>query len=322
MEALILVGGMGSRLRPLTDRIPKPLLPIGNTPMLVRLIRNLPEVFDTVVLAVGYRAQQLEAYFRSHPLDRRVVIVEEDEPLGTGGGFGNCRDHVTGTFAGLNGDVLSSLDLSAMLEFHRSHGGIGTLALWEVEDPTRYGVVRLDRERRVTSFLEKPEPDRVEPPYLINAGTYLLEPEIFDHIPSGRKVSIEREVYPVVIERSLGLHGHPFTGFWVDAGTPESYLAASRTVLEHENTQSHAGATIVPPVLIDPSAHVKACRLGPNVTVGADANLWGCEVAESILMEGVQGVGARLEGCLAGPRVKLEGRHRRKVFSQDGEKVY
>ena len=320
MEALILVGGKGTRLHPLTHKIPKPLLPVGNVPMLVRLIQNLPEVFDTVVLAVGYKANLLEDYFRSHPQERKVIIVEEDEPLGTGGGFGNCREHVTGTFAGFNGDVLASLDLSAMLDSHRAHGGIGTLSLWEVEDPSRYGVVTLDPQQRVTSFLEKPEPSQVQPPYLINAGTYLLEPEIFDHIPPGRKVSIEREVYPVVIDK--GLHGYPFTGFWVDAGTPESYLTASRAVLEQERTDSHAGTEISPPVLIDPSANLKGCRLGPNVVVGPDTHLWGCQVTESIIMEGAQGLGTRLEGCLVGPGVKVEGEHRRKVFSQQGEASY
>jgi len=123
-----------------------------------------------------------------------------------------------------------------------------------------------------------------------------------------------------VIDR--GLHGYPFTGFWVDAGTPESYLEATRAVLERESTKSHAGAKIIPPVLIDPSANLKGCRLGPNVVVGPDTNLWGCEATGTILMEGVQGMGARLEGCLVGPRVRLEGHHQRKVLSQDGETTY
>ncbi len=313
MEALILVGGTGTRLHPLTHEVPKPLLPVGNLPMLVRLIEGLPAEFDTVVLAVGYKATHLTQYFHANPVGRRVVIVEESEPLGTGGGFANCKDHVTGTFAGFNGDVLSSLDLAAMLEFHQKHGGIGTLALWEVEDPTRYGVVTLDRERKVTRFLEKPGLDQVEPPYLINAGTYLLEPEIFDIIPGGRKVSIEREVYPECTTR--GLHGYPFSGFWVDAGTPMSFLAANFAVLGKEQTKSYPGCDIIPPALIHPTATLKGCRLGPNVVVGADAHLWGCEATQSIIMEGVQGLGADLRDCIVGPGVKLEGEYRREVVA-------
>ena len=155
MEAIILVGGLGTRLRPLTKTIPKPLLPIANVPMVERMIRHLPEELDTIILAVNYGLEQMLEHFKKTNVGRKVIIVPEDEPLGTGGAMKNCEKYITGTTAVFNGDVISSIDLEKMIEFHKSRNAKGTLALWEVENPNRFGVVEYVNEE-ILKFQEKP----------------------------------------------------------------------------------------------------------------------------------------------------------------------
>ena len=209
MEAIILVGGLGTRLRPLTKTIPKPLLPIANVPMVERMIRHLPEELDTIILAVNYGLEQMLEHFKKTNVGRKVIIVPEDEPLGTGGAMKNCEKYITGTTAVFNGDVICSIDLEKMIEFHKSRNAKGTLALWEVENPNRFGVVEYVNEE-ILKFQEKP-PEGEELSNLINAGTYLLEPEIIKMIPKNQKVSIERDIYPKIVGN--GLYGMPFTGY-------------------------------------------------------------------------------------------------------------
>ena len=192
MEAIILVGGLGTRLRPLTKTIPKPLLPLVNIPMVERMIRNLPEKIDTVILAVSYGLEQMLEYFKKTNVGRKVIIVPEKEPLGTGGAMKNCEKYITGTTAVFNGDVVTSINLDEMIEYHKSKKAKGTLALWEVENPNRFGVVKLVKGE-ILKFQEKP-PKGEELSNLINAGTYILEPEIISIIPENEKISIERDL--------------------------------------------------------------------------------------------------------------------------------
>ena len=196
MEAIILVGGLGTRLRPLTHTIPKPLLPMANIPMVERMVRKLPDVFDPAILAVNYGLTEMKEYFEGKNIGKKIIIVPKEKPLGTGGAMRNCFDYVTGTTAIFNGDVVSSIDLNQMLEQHIQTKAKGTLALWEVEDPSRFGVVELKNEE-ILQFQEKPKKG-TELSNLINAGTYLLEPEILKMIPLNQKISIEREIYPKV----------------------------------------------------------------------------------------------------------------------------
>ncbi len=155
MEAIILVGGFGTRLRPLTLATPKALLPLANVPMLERLVRSLPERVTKVALAVHHQADAIAAHFAAIDCGREVITVPETEPLGTGGAMRNCREHITGTALVFNGDIVSSLDIEAMLAQHRATGALGTLALWEVDDPSRYGVAELDGNA-IVGFREKP----------------------------------------------------------------------------------------------------------------------------------------------------------------------
>ncbi len=305
MKALILAGGMGTRLRPLTFSTPKPLLPLLGRPMVMHIIDSLPGEVDTVVLAVSYMKDQLEDFFRKNDCGRRVVLVNEDEPLGTGGAIRNVRQHLDDTFFCFNGDIISSLDLSDLLSFHKRHGGIGTLSLWQVPDPSAFGVVGLDRDR-IIDFQEKPVPGRAISD-LINAGVYVFQPELLDHIPPG-VVSLERQVFPKILDK--GMHGYRFQGYWVDCGTPESYLRAQSELLEHGRSLNNAfvqGSKVIGLNYLD-RANLKGCVVGPHVCALPGSSVAdGSVVERSVLMEGATvGKDCTVKDCLIGPGAKVD----------------
>jgi mannose-1-phosphate guanylyltransferase len=310
LKAAILAGGFGTRMRPLTYTRPKPLLPILNVPMLRRLIDRVPPEVDGVVLAVNYLADQIANYLRQEPPPVPVEVVEEVEPLGTGGAVKNLEAFLGGgRFLVMNGDVICDADLGTMVDAHVRRGGVGTIHLWPVEDPSRYGVVRLDEAGAIRQFVEKPAPGTA-PSDLINAGTYVLEPSVLDHIPAGRAVSMEREVFPVLARE--GLFGHRGGTFWVDAGQPADYIHAHR-LLMGASPASYArpappGATVHAPCLVPADASLEAgavvgpfASLGAGVLVGARAHvkdsvlLAGSAVGRDAVVEGaVLGYGARV----------------------------
>ena len=291
MQVVVLAGGFGTRLRPWTYEIPKPILPMLDKTLLEHVVEVVPsDKVDEVVVAGGYKVDDIEAYFKEADVSYDVRIVRETEPLGTGGALGNCRDVVSGQFVCLNGDIVSSLDMQVGLDLHQKNGGIGTLALWEVEDPTRFGIVGLDDEQRITRFKEKPAPEEVFS-NLINAGSYLFKDDIFDYIPSGRS-SLEREVFPVLAEERK-LNGFSFDGYFIDAGTPKSWSLGVEASIAHErwkggkrvdsnwhaddsisiqgdsnvrNSMLSTGASIT-------SAHLSKCSLLNNVQVGDNSKL-------------------------------------------------
>ena len=295
---------MGTRLRPLTLSTPKPLIPLLDRPMIMHIIDYLPEEVDTVVLAVSYMKDQLESFFRKNDCGRRIVLVNEDEPLGTGGAIRNVRQHLDDTFFCFNGDIISSLDLRDLLSFHRRHGGIGTLSLWQVPDPSAFGVVGLDWDR-IIDFQEKPAPGTAISD-LINAGVYVFQPELLDHIPSG-VVSLERQVFPKILDRRM--HGYRFKGYWVDCGTPESYLRAQSELLEHGRSKNAAfmkDAKLVGLNHLD-RANLDGCVIGPHVCALPGSSVGkGSLVERSVLMEGATvGRGCTVKGCLLGPGAKV-----------------
>ena len=315
MEAIILVGGFGTRLRPLTLATPKALLPLANVPMLERLVRSLPERVTKVALAVHHQADAIAAHFAAVDCERMVITVPEPEPLGTGGAMRNCRDHISGTTLVFNGDIVSSLNVEAMLEQHRATGALGTLALWEVADPNRYGVAELDGNA-IIGFQEKPAPGE-EKSNLINAGTYLLEPQVLEMIPAGHKVSVEREIFTQLA--SAGLHGFPFGGYWIDAGTPESYLAANAMLLEREATAAHPGASVRGNALIAADAEITSSIVGPDTVIGTGVSLDKCVVRRSVLLAGASATGAVIEDCILGPGVAVGDDCSRMVLTAEGE---
>ena len=274
MQVVVLAGGFGTRLRPWTYEIPKPILPMLDKTLLEHVVEVVPEnMVDEVVVAGGYKVDDIEEYFKQADVPYDVTIVKEMDPLGTGGALGNCRDVISGQFICLNGDIISSLDMQVGMDLHKENGGIGTLALWEVEDPTRFGIVGVDDEQRVTQFKEKPKKEEVFS-NLINAGSYLFEDSIFDYIPKGRS-SLEREVFPV-LAREHQLNGFSFEGYFIDAGTPKSWSLGVQASIANkrwkrgkrinsnwfaDDTVSINGASRVEDSMLSSGASIQSARL-------------------------------------------------------------
>lgn len=236
MQAVILVGGEGRRLRPLTDTKPKPMLRLVDRPFVEHQLDHLRRFgVDHVVFSCGYLPEALTDYFGDGArVGMRLSYVVDPEPLGTGGAIKNAESELdpSAPLLVLNGDVLTDLDLAALIRQHTASGVDGTLALTPVDDPSRYGLVRLFDDRRVEEFLEKPSADQLRPgePFLINAGTYLFTPAVLSAIPAGRASSIERDIFPVLAAEGR-LAGFPSDAYWRDIGTPDSYRDAHLDVL-------------------------------------------------------------------------------------------
>lgn len=286
MQLLVIAGGFGTRLRPLTLDRPKALVPLLNRPQILHLLDGLSAAVDEVFIAVNYGFAQLRDFFKAHDLGRTVTVVEETTPLGTAGAIKNVEGHISGTFAAFNGDVVDRIDLDAFLRFHRRHGRIATLGAWPVEDPSAFGVMVLDGDR-VVQFVEKPQGP--PPSNLVNAGRYIFEPEVFDFIDAGREVSLEREVFPrLVVE---GLHAFRYDGYWSDAGTLATYLQAQTMLLDAGGAgvaqDADLGrAEVRDPVLVGGSCFVEG-RLGPRAVLGKGCRVGRATVADAALFDGV-----------------------------------
>ncbi len=285
MELVVIAGGFGTRLRPLTLRRPKALIPLLNRPQVLHVLDRLPPDCDRVILAVNYLYERVRDFFEALDTDVEVVVVNEPEPLGTGGAIKNVEEHVSGTFAVANGDVVDTIDFAALVKFHRKSRGVGTIAVTPVEDPTAFGVVALDGDR-ITRFVEKPQ-ETEAPSSLINAGRYVFEPEVFDFIDEGRAVSLEREVFPRLIPP--GLFAFREAGPWSDAGTLSSYLESQRLLLDRDGGGIAKGAEIawdvLPPVLVADGCFVEA-RLGPHVVLGRGCKVGRCVIRNATLFDG------------------------------------
>src|SRR6476660_6099129 len=233
MQALVLVGGEGTRLRPLTLTQPKPAVPLVDRPFIRFMVDWLGRHgVDDVVMACGFRAELLrQALGERTEAGTEIRDVSEDEPLGTAGPIRLAADSglLDERFMVLNGDVLTDLDLSALQAFHEDREAVASLALFPVDDPTSYGLVRRDESGAVRGFLEKPDPEEIDTDE-INAGAYVLDRTVVDLIPPGRSVSIERDVFPRLVGQ--GLFGLRLEGYWMDIGTPERYLQASWDIIE------------------------------------------------------------------------------------------
>ena len=302
MDVIVLAGGFGPRLRPWTESIPKPLLPILDKPMIEHVLDILPESqVDRVLIAAGYGIEQIREHFDDIPLPYEVIIVEEKEPLGTGGAIANCRQYLSGgTFCVINGDLITSLRVEEMLNFHNNNGGIVTISLWEVEDPSRFGVADyIEETGKIMRFQEKPP---IEEAYsnLINAGTYLLEHEIFDMMPEGAH-SIERDVYEKIAATGA-LNGFPFEGMFVDAGTPASFVEASQACI---SSQRYSSGSVQGDSWLGKGSQCSAEVFGSSIGAGATVGE-GSTVRNSVILEGaVIGENTELVGCLIGKGAKI-----------------
>ncbi|HJW74636.1 MAG TPA: NDP-sugar synthase, partial [Thermoleophilia bacterium] len=269
-QAVILVGGEGTRLRPITSRVPKPVAPLLERPVLAYLLDHLARFgLQRVVFSTGFLAEAIRAAIgdgSAFGLEVRYVV--EDQPLGTAGAIKNALGELDdGPFLAFNGDVLSEVDLAALVDLHLARRALGTIFLTPVKDPRRYGMVDLDEDGRVLEFLEKPSSDVVGGA-LINAGVYVLEPEVLEPVPRGKAFSIERGVFPGLASQGR-LFGYAGSGYWRDIGTPDSYLEAHFDILQRTFEAPLAGRFGESYVLVSPEAVVEpGARILPPAYVG------------------------------------------------------
>ncbi len=298
MHAVVLVGGFGTRLRPLTNDVPKPMLPVVNRPMIVRLVDRLGEAgISDVVLALGFKPGPFaEAFPDGTHGAVQVHYAVEPEPLDTAGAiaFAARACGVDSTFLVLNGDVICDVDLTALVASHRGFGADATIHLTPVDDPSAFGVVEIDAAGVVQRFLEKPAPGVTES-NLINGGTYVLEPSVLDLIEPDRRVSIERDVFPALAD-DRRLRGVATSDYWLDAGRPELYLQANLDVVRGARRLPESDP-IAATADIDPSATIDESVVGHACVIGA-----GAVVSRSVLLpHAVVGAGSKVvDSTIAG----------------------
>ncbi len=323
MQALILAGGEGTRLRPLTTTVPKPVVPLVDRPFIAFMLDWLRshEVHD-IVMSCGHMASGVRNVLGDgSAFGVMLRYVEEPQPLGTGGALKYAAPLLEDRFLMLNGDVLTDIDLSAQLAQHERTGARATLALTPVEDPSAYGLVRTADGGEVTEFVEKPAPDQIDTRN-ISAGAYVLERSVLDLLEEDQPASIERDVFPRLVGN--GLYGFVSDGYWLDIGTPERYLEGTFDILEGtvgtsvrdrmgggylciEDNVENAGR-VIPPALVE-----SGCRIGENVRVGGRVVLeHGVTIGErttierAVVMQGAEiGRDCSLSGCIVGGGVRL-----------------
>ena len=323
MQAVILVGGEGTRLRPLTSNVPKPVVALVDRPMMAYMFEWLHgHGVDDVIMSCGFKATKVrDVLGDGSQYGIRLRFVEEPDPRGTAGALKFAEELLADRFLMLNGDVLTDLDLSAQIVQHEATAATGTLALVPVPDPSSYGLVRLHDDSSVRGFVEKPAADQIDT-NRISAGAYVLERSVLDLIPPDRNVSIERDVWPRLVDH--GLYGFPAEAYWLDIGTPERYLQGTFDILEGNvrtavadrlgttflavDERVEAQGRIVPPAIVErectiaEGAHVGSLVvLGEGVTVGA-----GATIERSVVLNGAQiGPGAVLRDCIVAAGVRI-----------------
>jgi mannose-1-phosphate guanylyltransferase len=309
MQALILAGGEGTRLRPLTSTTPKPVLPLANRPFISYMIDWLASHgVDEVVLSCGFLASEVRSVLGDgEPGGPRLHYVEEEEPLDTAGAVKFAEPLLQERFLVMNGDILADFDLTALQRFHAEHGASATIALTPVEDVSAYGLVRTHEDGRVKAFVEKATPEEADT-NLINAGAYVLERSVLDAMAEGRRVSFEREVFPSLVD--AGLFAFRADGYWLDIGTPERYLKGTRDILEKTvktdvrvNGSGRRGPTLTGRNCeIEASAQVGPLTvLGDHCVVGEGAIVEHAVLLESVSVE----PGAVVRNSIIGPHARI-----------------
>jgi NDP-sugar pyrophosphorylase family protein len=302
MKAILLAGGKGTRLRPLTIHTPKPIVPIFNRPFLhyqIDLLKQVPEI-DEVILSLNYQPRRIEEVFGDgSDVGIKIRYVVEPVPLGTAGAVKYAGENLTDSVVVFNGDVLTQIDLAAVVRLHRERRAKATIVLTPVENPSAYGLVDTDERQNITRFLEKPTPEEITT-NRINAGIYVLEPDTFDRIPSEVAWSIERSYFPSLIERQETFVAYVYDGYWIDIGTPEKYTQVHRDIMDGRyvaapfdrlgnsrravaaDARVEDGAILEEPCFVDEGALVKAgARVGPYSVVGRQT-----QIEENAVIEG------------------------------------
>jgi mannose-1-phosphate guanylyltransferase/phosphomannomutase len=318
MKAVIMAGGEGTRLRPLTSNSPKPLMSLVNRPMMEHIVRLLKRHgFDEVVVTLAFLPQAIRSYFGDgEDFGVRMVYATEETPLGTAGSVGNAKKELDEPFLVISGDVLTDIDLTAIVDFHRERGAMATIALKSMENPLEFGIVITREDGSIERFLEKPTWGQVFSD-TVNTGIYVLQPEVFDFIPDGKSVDFSEDVFPALLDAGKAVYGFVAEGYWEDVGTLDAYLKAHQDVLDGnvdtelpgfridqgvwlgEGAEIDPGARVEGPVVVGENCRVEAGAhlgeytvLGPNVVVRADASLQRSVV---------------LDNAYVGPSVQLRG---------------
>lgn len=300
MKAILLAGGQGTRLRPLTLHTPKPIVPIFNRPFLqyqIDLIKDVPDI-DEIVLSLNYRPERIEDVFGDGArLGTRIRYIVEPSPLGTGGAIKFAANGADDAVVVFNGDVLTTIDLASVIRLHRERRAKATIVLTPVENPSAFGLVETDEHGNVRRFVEKPQPDQITTNH-INAGIYVLEPDTFDRIPDGVPWSIERAYFPSLVERHETFVAYVYNGYWIDIGTPDKYrqvhcdifdgryahtrgLGVSSTPIVSKGATIESDVTLTAPCFLDDGCVIqRGSRIGPYTVIGQ-----GCHVGEGASIE-------------------------------------
>jgi mannose-1-phosphate guanylyltransferase len=301
MKAILLAGGKGTRLRPLTIHTPKPIVPIFNRPFLryqLDLLKKVPDI-DEVVLSLNYQPRRIEEMFGDgSDTGLGIRYVVEPAPLGTAGAVRYAGETLLESVVVFNGDVLTAVDLASVIALHRERRAKATIVLTPVDNPTAYGLVETDERGNIQRFLEKPKAEEITC-NTINAGIYVLEPDTFDRIPKDTPWSIERSFFPSLIERGETFVAYVDRGYWIDIGTPEKYMQVHRDIMDGRfraapfssgsgaawiapEARIEEGAVIEGPCFIDEGTVVKAgARIGPHSVIGRQ-----CHIEDQAVVEG------------------------------------
>jgi glucose-1-phosphate thymidylyltransferase long form len=299
IKAVLMAGGKGSRIRPLTLSRPKPLIPVANRPMIEYVVEKIKKSdCNELIVTLSYLKSQIKALLQKDYPDMNIKYTVEETPLGTAGGVKKAAKHIDDTFFVLSGDVLVDVDLNELLHFHKKNKALATMVLTPVDNPRHFGIAVLDDENQIIKFLEKPSPQEVFSK-IANTGTYVLEPEIFDYIDTKKgEIDFSQDIFPQLIKEKAGIYGYVLEGYWNDVGRPKTYLQANYDVLNKKIKPEPRGkklaegvgrlgdmwvgkdveignkVRLIGPVVIGDGCVIeKNCVLGRNTVIGDSVHL-------------------------------------------------
>jgi mannose-1-phosphate guanylyltransferase len=335
IRTIMMAGGKGTRLRPLTLVRPKPMIPLVNKPIIEYTVDRLKKFgFNDIIMTLNYMSTNIKKYFKDgSEFDMDIRYSVEKWPLGTGGSVKKAEKYIDDTFMVVSGDVLTDINFKDVVRFHKEKGAIATMVLTEVEDPTHFGIAVMDKDSRVTEYLEKPSPEEAFS-NVANTGIYIFEPEIFDFFEGKEKeVDFSKDIFPEVIEQDAGIYGYVFNGYWNDIGRPETYLEATYDILDQKmkqnfyktkieegigkigniwvgkNSYIDKKARIEGPVVIGNNCTIKeGCKIskgsviGDNVSIGKDVNIDGAVLLPDSIIED----NSFLTGCIIDTKCRID----------------
>jgi NDP-sugar pyrophosphorylase family protein len=288
MKGLILAGGKGTRLRPLTINTPKPVVPVANSPFLLYQIDLMRSAgIQEIILSLSYQPRKIEDLLKDGS-DYGVWIryAVEGTPLGTGGAFKNAEEHIDSATIVFNGDVLTSIDLAAVLALHKKSGAVATLVLTRVENPSAYGLVETNADGWIQRFIEKPGPDEITC-NTINAGIYVLEPSVLGYMPKGEAYSFERGLFPTLLERKEPVMSYIMDTYWIDIGTPQKYLEVHHDILSRKFVSLRVPGALHGTSIVDSDVTIREGARIENSVIGKNCKIdEGAHIVDSVIWSG------------------------------------